>query len=228
MDDEAERVGRSTTATDAARGARGLVGRQPRQPADPRGDRRGVSSAPELSAPGRHPRRRLRRRLVAAAARELGVPQDRLHGVDLLETRVSADARSATRSGRSCKATRERSLAGRPFWLVTLFLVLSSQDSRGDQLRSLAEAQRVLAARRSPLRVGAASAEPAQPRDRGPCGSTAAPRARPEPSTSRPVTVLPFLARRLRDPTRDLSPIGRFAVAVHAIGWSTPAATLNA
>jgi len=74
-----------------------------------------------------------------------GVPPGRLHGVDLLRPRVEA-ARGAL-PGAEIREGDARALPwpDASFWLVTLFLVLSSEDSAESQRRSLAEARRVLA-----------------------------------------------------------------------------------
>ena len=79
------------------------------------------------------------------ALAESGIAPERLHGVDLLASRLEAAARAVP--GASLRRADARALPwpdGR-FRLVTLFLVLSSQACREMQLASLREARRVLA-----------------------------------------------------------------------------------
>jgi ubiquinone/menaquinone biosynthesis C-methylase UbiE len=130
------------------------------------------------------------RRLV-----ELGVSQRRLHGADLLETRVQAARSALPGADLRCADARELPWPDDHFWLATMFLVLSSEDGKESQMRSLAEARRV-------LRPGGHLFvwEPRVPnpanRATGPVRLGTVKQVFEEVSAE-PVTVLPFLVRRL-------------------------------
>jgi ubiquinone/menaquinone biosynthesis C-methylase UbiE len=74
-----------------------------------------------------------------------GIDPWRLYGLDLLEARVQAAGRSLPGAHVRQGDARALPWPDARFWLVTLFLVLSSEDSAESQTRSLKEARRVLA-----------------------------------------------------------------------------------
>jgi ubiquinone/menaquinone biosynthesis C-methylase UbiE len=126
-----------------------------------------------------------------------GVSANRLHGVDLLPSRLEAAGREVP--GAELRQADARALPwpdGR-FRLVTLFLVLSSQASQEIQIGSLREALRVLAPGGDLFVWEPRIPNPANPATRLVRRATLR-RALGEDITTEPVTLLPALARRLR------------------------------
>ena len=72
------------------------------------------------------------------------VPETRLYGVDLLAERFSALADELPGAHLAQADARQSAWRPQRFWLVTIFLVLSSENSTESQKRTLAEATRVL------------------------------------------------------------------------------------
>lgn len=125
-----------------------------------------------------------------------GVPAPRLHGVDLLPVRLDAARRSVPGATLLAADARELPFEDGRFTTVTLFLVLSSLGGESDVRAALREARRVAA------RGGAVIVwEPrvANPRSRATrhVGRRRLREALGTPATTRTLTLLPPLARRL-------------------------------
>jgi len=130
------------------------------------------------------------------ALADRGVPPTRLHGVDLLDERLTAAAKRVPGAELQRADARELPYAGGSFGVVLLFTVLSSMATRGDVLTALSEARRVLAPDGVLLCY-----EPRVPnafnRSTRHIGRRDLDRALEPGWDSIPVTVLPPLSRRL-------------------------------
>lgn len=131
------------------------------------------------------------------ALAESGIAPERLYGVDLLGSRVQTVSESLPGAHVRVGDARALPWPDARFWVVTLFLVLSSEDSTESQTRSLGEARRVLAPG-GHLFVW----EPRFPNPRN--RATRWVRSRTlrhvlgDDAHVRPVTVFPPIARRIR------------------------------
>jgi len=131
----------------------------------------------------------------------MGVPSSQLYGVDILAGRVSAVSAAVPNAHVAQADARALPFTDARFWLVTLFLVLSSQDSAA-QLRTLAEARRVLQPGGHIVVWEPRVPNPANRATRLVRLKTLR-RALGTDMSSQPVTVLPLLARRFaRSPAR--------------------------
>jgi ubiquinone/menaquinone biosynthesis C-methylase UbiE len=143
---------------------------------------------------------------------EIGVPLGRLHGVDLLESRVGTvqgalpEAHIARADARALPFPDDR------FWLVTMFLVLSSQDSTDSQLRSLREAKRVARPGGHIVVWEPRVPNPANRATRLVRLKTLRAALGPDIS-AQPVTVLPLLTRRLGDSPAAYRRLARLRLA---------------
>jgi ubiquinone/menaquinone biosynthesis C-methylase UbiE len=140
-----------------------------------------------------------------------GVPARRLHGVDLLPSRVEAVRRALPEASVDVGDARALPWPDARFWLVTMFLVLSSEDSDESQLCSLAEARRVLAPGGHLFVWEPRVPNPANRATRRVRARTLR-RALGPRLEQQPVTVLPALARRLARSADGYARLGRTGI----------------
>jgi ubiquinone/menaquinone biosynthesis C-methylase UbiE len=140
-----------------------------------------------------------------------GVPARRLHGVDLLPSRVEAVRRALPEAHVDVGDARALPWPDGRFWLVTMFLVLSSEDTDVSQRRSLAEARRVLAPGGHLFVWEPRVPNPANRATRRVRARTVR-RALGPRLEQQPVTVLPALARRLARSADDYARLRRTGI----------------